>query len=118
MMWYTTTMRDRTPKYVVQFWHVGISTSIAAWRGQATVKRLLNYMEGYNKSTLPGGANARVGEVFGVSKARAYKAVIYTNDSERRNVAEVYDATVPTCTACGSKAHVARECPSDLFDQE
>lgn len=78
-----------TPKYVVNTFHVGIQASTAAWRGRATEKRLREYVNAYNESIKVGGCNARVGEIFGIDKALARRAVISTNDSNHDVIAEV-----------------------------
>lgn len=80
--------KTATPKYAMTMHCVGIRATDSCWRGRATEKRLREYLVAYNESLKPGGANARVGELFG-DKARAVYGSIIWNDISRAIVCEV-----------------------------
>ncbi len=78
-----------TPKYAMTMRCAGIQATDACWRGRATEKRLRAHLVAYNESLKPGGVNARIGETFGIERARAKAGSIVTNDHRRIVVVSV-----------------------------
>lgn len=81
--------RSTTPKYAMQMDCTAIRATDSCWRGRATAARLRAHLEAYNASLLPGGANARVGEVFGIERAKALSGRIILNNGTRKVIVEV-----------------------------
>jgi hypothetical protein len=86
-------MRDTTPTYVVMIHVPGVRYTPAAWNcrrdGRPTEANLRKYVESFEASTRPGGANAHLGEET-VAFARLMR-----NDGSREVVAYYSGWDVP-----------------------
>lgn len=81
--------KTTTPKYAMTMQCARIRASESCWRGRATEKRLREYLVAYNESLKPGGANARIAEVFGYDQAQAVSGAIIRNDGTREIIVTV-----------------------------
>jgi hypothetical protein len=88
--------RTATSKYAVSVTVPGYSYSLAAWRckqsGRPTEANLTAYIEAFEASTRPGGANAHLGE------QRVTSAYIKVNEYNGRTVAKYQAPARPMFT--------------------